>query len=211
MLSAHGLKTSLVAREARGLKGSCHTDWANPLAWAQDALLINEFSAGHWQTIPAPNGEPGGLGVFLLRQKSIHTEYWYVNCNTGCLPSLTRPSIQQAVITLPAGCVSEQAWLGLQCLAAGCCVVITLLCCDSVCCRRWVWAGVGVLFGYTILFNMGIIWAHQYLDRESTNTAVAVLALVSLHVQSCAGACVADAVHAPPPLQPAVLHRKPKL
>ena len=71
-----GLKRSLVSQKARGLKGLCHTDWANPLAWAQDALLINEFSAGHWQTIPAPNGAPGGLGVFLLQQKSIHTEYW---------------------------------------------------------------------------------------------------------------------------------------
>lgn len=50
--------------------------WANPLEWAQNALLINEFSAGHWQTIAAPDGSAGGLGVFLLKSKSIHTDYW---------------------------------------------------------------------------------------------------------------------------------------
>jgi hypothetical protein len=55
--------------------------WANPMEWAQNAFLINEFSAGHWQYVPAPvNAEglptPGGLGVYILNQKSIHTDYW---------------------------------------------------------------------------------------------------------------------------------------
>ena len=48
---------------------------------------------------------------------------------------------------------------------------------------------MGVLIGYTILFNVGIILAHQYLDRESTDTAVAVLALASSHVQMRGNLC----------------------
>ena len=50
--------------------------WANPLQWAQQSIIINEFSAGHWQTIPAPNGNPRGLGVYTLESRSFHTDYW---------------------------------------------------------------------------------------------------------------------------------------
>ena len=52
------------------------TDWANPLAFAQRALMINEFSAGHWQQVPAPDGSPGGMGVFLLASKGFYHQYW---------------------------------------------------------------------------------------------------------------------------------------
>ena len=51
---------------------------------------------------------------------------------------------------------------------------------------------MGVLIGYTILFNVGIILAHQYLDRESTwstDIAVAVLALANLHSQMRGNLC----------------------
>ena len=52
------------------------SDWIDPIAYAQRSLIINEFSAGNWQAVPAPDGSPGGLGVYLLQQKSFKTEYW---------------------------------------------------------------------------------------------------------------------------------------
>lgn len=55
---------------------------------------------------------------------------------------------------------------------------------------------MGVLIGYTILFNVGIILAHQYLDREST--CPLTLLWLCWHLQicipRCGGTCVADAV-----------------
>ena len=53
--------------------------------WAQEALLVNEFSAGHWQTVPAPDGSPGGMGVYFLESRSFHTDYWWVWVGVGVL------------------------------------------------------------------------------------------------------------------------------
>ena len=52
------------------------TDWIDPITYAQRALLVNEFSAAHWQQVAAPDGSPGGMGVYVLQSRNFQTDYW---------------------------------------------------------------------------------------------------------------------------------------
>lgn len=49
----------------------------DPLQWAQRALLINEFTDGRWDRLPATGYAPGTtLGQAQLIQRNFPNQYW---------------------------------------------------------------------------------------------------------------------------------------
>ncbi|KAL3160198.1 hypothetical protein ABBQ32_010959 [Trebouxia sp. C0010 RCD-2024] len=59
--------------------------WINPLQYAQKAIIINEFSGGHWQNknYPYPPYQGLTLGDGILRNLDMENKYWWVWLGIG--------------------------------------------------------------------------------------------------------------------------------
>eukprot|EP00891_Asterochloris_glomerata_P009650 jgi/Astpho2/9650/Aster-03918 len=59
--------------------------WANPLAYAQRAVVINEFTAGHWQDKRYPYDTSMSLGDGVLKSRGFSNHYWWCWVGIGVL------------------------------------------------------------------------------------------------------------------------------